>query len=133
VKALKIPFSFENGSIRETRDRRTIEEQKIVNVLVTSRMERVNRPRYGAGARELLFELNDELVFLDFKTDAIDECRSHISTCQIADIRGRTTDYINGEESVMMIDVLYQLPLGTTELVTVDVAIPGEVTEDTDF
>lgn len=133
MKSIKIPFSFENGSIRETRDRRTLEEQKIINVLVTSDMERVNRPFYGAGARDLLFELNDELVFLDFKTDALDECRIYISTCQVADIRGRMTDYISGEESVMMLDVLYNIPFGTTEVVTVDVAIPGQVTEDTDF
>lgn len=133
MKALKIPFHFENGSISETRDQRTIEEQKIVNVLVTSRLERVNRPSYGAGARELLYELNDELVFFDFKVDAIQECRSRITSCQVVDIRARENNYIQGEETVMMIDVLYRLPLGSTEVVSIDVAEPGSITEDTDF
>lgn len=133
MKALKIPFSFENGSVRETRDRRTIEEQKIVNVLVTSNLERVNRPTYGAGARNLLYEINDDLVMYDFKTEAIDECRSFISTCEVLDIRGRSNDYIQGEENVMMIDVLYRLPLGSTEVISFNIATPGSLTEDTNF
>lgn len=133
MKAIKIPFSFENGRIAQTTDRYRIEEQKIVNVLVTSKFERVFRPGYGAGATTLIYELNDALTFLDFKTEAMFEVAENVSTSTVLDMQGRTDGYLENEETVMLIDVVYQVPLGTVETTTIQIAVPGQVTEDSLF
>lgn len=133
MKAIKIPFSFEGGSIGVTKDRKRIEEQKIVNVLVTSNFERVFLPTYGAGATNLVYELNDPLIFFDFKTEALFDLRENISTCEVVNMQGRTESYYENEETVMMIDVMYQVLPGTAEIASLRLAIPGQITEDTPF
>lgn len=134
MKTIKIPFSFEGGGVAETDDVYRIQEQKIANVLVTSNLERVFLPKYGAGAVELLYELNDPLIFFDFKTEAMFELKDNISTCSIRDISARTGDYVqNGEETVMTIDVVYELPLGSAQIASIGIANPGQITEDTTF
>lgn len=133
MKALKVPFSFENGKVAQTTDRFRIEEQKIVNVLVTSNFERVFRPAYGAGATTLIYELNDQLTFLDFKTEAMFELADHVRTCSVLDMQGRTDGYLENEETVMLIDVIYQIPLGVAQTTTLQIAVPGQVTEDSPF
>ena len=133
MKSIKIPFSFEGGRVSSTTNRNTIEEQKIVNVLVTSNFERVFKPTYGAGALNLVYELNDPLVFFDFKTEAMFELRDNISTCKVIGMQMRDTGYIENEENVMMIDVVYEIPPGTIENTSIQLAVPGQITEDTPF
>lgn len=133
MKAIKVPFSFENGGVAHTVDRFRIEEQKIVNVLVTSKLERVCRSDYGAGATTLIYELNDPLVFLDFKTEAMFELADGVSTCRVLSMEGRTDGYLENEETVMLINVVYQIPLGVAQTASLRVAIPGQLTEDTQF
>lgn len=133
MKAIRIPFSFQNGKVGETEDVYRIQEQKIVNVLVTSNLERVFLPKYGAGAVGLVHELNDPLVFFDFQTEATFELSDNISTCSIISLQGRTEGYLQNEENIMYIDVVYKLPLGTAEVTTLGLAVPGQVTEDTLF
>lgn len=133
MKTIKIPFSFEGGRIGMTDDPYRIQEQKIANVLVTSNLERVFLPKYGAGAIDLLYELNDNLVFFDFKTEAMFELKENISTCSIIDMSARTGDYLNNEETMMVIDVQYLLPQGSAQIATIGIATPGQITEDTAF
>lgn len=133
MKSIKIPFSFEGGSVAKTTDRARIEEQKIVNVLVTSNFERVFRPAYGAGAQELVYEINDPLVFFDFKTEATFELAENISTCRIVGMNGRSESNLQNEETVMMIDVFYEIPPGVIQTSSIRIAVPGFITEDTPF
>ena len=133
MKAIKIPFSFEGGGVAATTNRNVIEEQKIINVLVTSNFERVFNPTYGAGALNLVYELNDPLVFFDFKTEAMFELKDNISSCEVLNMIARNEGFLENEENVMMIDVTYQLPPGVVEVTSVRLAVPGQITEDTPF
>lgn len=133
MKAIKIPFSFVGGKVNTTTDRNTIEEQKIVNVLVTSNFERVHLPKYGAGALQLIYELNDPLVFFDFKTEAMFDLAENISTCTVVNMQGSTGTYYENEETVMIVDVIYQTPTGAAETANIRLAAPGQITESTPF
>lgn len=133
MKSIKTPFSFENGRVRYTYDIPTISEQKITNVLVTSKTERVGIPDYGSGIIGLVHEINDPLVFADFKFEAIADLKQGISTVGISDMQVRQGRYAEAGENVMMVDVAYRLPLGVTQLASLKVAYPGYVTEDTAF
>lgn len=130
MKSIKTPFSFENGRVRYTYDIPTISEQKITNVLVTTKTERVGIPDYGSGIGGLVHEINDPLVFADFKFEAIADLKQGISTVGISDMQVRQGQ---AGENVMMVDVAYRLPLGVTQLASLKVAYPGYVTEDTTF
>lgn len=133
MRAIKVPFSFEGGSVAHTTDRNRIEEQKIVNVLVTSNLERIFLPKYGAGALGMVYELNDPLVFFDFKTEAMFDLGENISTCSVLNMRAASESYFENEETVMMIDVIYKIPLGVAQSMNLRLAVPGQLTEDTPF
>lgn len=87
-------------------------------------------PDYGSGIGGLVHEINDPLVFADFKFEAIADLKQGISTVGISDMQVRQGQ---AGENVMMVDVAYRLPLGVTQLASLKVAYPGYVTEDTTF
>jgi phage baseplate assembly protein W len=133
MKSIKVPFSFNHGRVSSTSDIPTISEQKITNVLVTTKTERVGIPDYGSGIIGLVHEINDPLVFSDFKFEAIMDLKQGVSSVGISDMQIRQGIYSEDGENVMMIDVAYRLPLGVTQLASLKVAYPGYVTEDTTF
>lgn len=133
MKAIKIPFQFNGGRVNTTTSESTIAEQKIVDVLTTSNFERVMNHQYGAGINNLLFEPIDELVVLDFKTDAIAEIRSNVSRVNVMDIRMSPSNSVaayGSPETTMGVTVVYRLPLGSAQIVKFNVAIPGDLNED---
>jgi phage baseplate assembly protein W len=133
MKAIKIPFQFSGGRVNTTTSATTIAEQKIVDVLTTSNFERVMNHQYGAGINNLLFEPIDELVVLDFKTDAIAEIRSNVSRVNVMDIRMSPSNSVaayGSPETTMGVTVVYRLPLGSAQIVKFNVAIPGDLNED---
>jgi phage baseplate assembly protein W len=133
MKAIKIPFQFNGGRVSTTTSESTIAEQKIVDVLTTSNFERVMNHQYGAGINNLLFEPIDELVVLDFKTDAIAEIRSNVSRVNVMDIRMSPSNSVaayGSPETTMGVTVVYRLPLGSAQIVKFNVAIPGDLNED---
>ena len=133
MKSIKIPFQFNGGRVSTTTSESTIAEQKIVDVLTTSNFERVMNHQYGAGINNLLFEPIDELVVLDFKTDAIAEIRSNVSRVNVMDIRMSPSNSVaayGSPETTMGVTVVYRLPLGSAQIVKFNVAIPGDLNED---
>ena len=62
MKSIKIPFSFEEGSVSNTNNVDTIVSQEIVNYFMTVDGERVMNSSYGGGLPRLSFEINDPLV-----------------------------------------------------------------------
>jgi hypothetical protein len=133
MKAIKIPFQFNGGRVSTTTSESIIAEQKIVDVLTTSNFERVMNHQYGAGINNLLFEPIDELVVLDFKTDAIAEIRSNVSRVNVMDIRMSPSNSVaayGSPETTMGVTVVYRLPLGSAQIVKFNVAIPGDLNED---
>lgn len=133
MKSIKIPFSYSGGKTVATSSLSTIAEQKIIDLLVTGKYERIMRHRYGAGIRALLFEPIDELSLTDFLTDARQDAKEFISRADILDIRivpqNRVTAYSTPETTVG-VNVIYKLPMGSPQIVRFNVAVPGELTED---
>lgn len=134
MKSIKIPFNYDGGKTNYTESISTIAEQKIIDVLTTGRFERVFNHRYGAGIRRFLFEPIDSLSLSDFVTEAKQDALENISRVEILDIKiiqpDRVVAYGNSETTVG-VSVTYRLPLGSPQLVTFKVAVPGYITEDT--
>lgn len=113
MKSLRVPFRIDGGSVGSTDDPVQIIEQKIINVLVTGKLERIGLPLYGAGIQELVFEDIDELVELDFKTDTIAEILENVTGLDVADVRVRQ------EDTTAIVTVYYRTPLEATRAVSV--------------
>lgn len=128
-----MPFSFDNGRVSVTRDQKVIAEQKIANVLVTEKLERTGIPTYGSGLINMVHEINDPLVFSDYKTDAVMDLKDNISTASISNMYINNNKLAQEDKNVMMVYVEYRLPLGVTQLASIKVAYPGDITEDTSF
>jgi phage baseplate assembly protein W len=133
MKSIKIPFQFSGGRVETTTSETVIAEQKIVDVLTTSNFERLMNHRYGAGINSLLFEPIDELTVIDFKTDAVAEIKANVSRVNVMDIRMSPTNSVaayGSPETTMGVTVVYRLPLGSAQIVKFNVAVPGELNED---
>lgn len=132
MKTLRVPFTFDGGSVGETFDPGRIAEQKIVNTMVTNNGERVMNPNFGAETSRLLFDIASSLEFSDFKTDALQELKKTISGVDIIDMRINESFYNQvAEPTTATITVIYRLPLGSVQATSFNVAIPGEIAEDT--
>lgn len=112
MKAIKLPLSFNNGRLQTTTDLHQIFKQKIIDVLVTSKRERVMIPEYGCSVYSLLYEMLDPMVFTDFKTDAIQELSRHVSGATIVDLVISEADSLRAdpENTTLDITVLYRVP-----------------------
>lgn len=133
MKTIKVPFNYSGGRTSETTSVKTIAEQKIVDVLTTSRYERVMRHRYGAGIRRFLFEPADELSLADFIIDARQDAAESISRVSILDIRLSPTNTVaayGNPETTIGVSVIYKLPLGSPQIVSFNVVSPSSITED---
>ena len=132
MKAIRVPFSLIGGGIGETGDPARIAEQKIINTLVTNNGERVMNHNFGASTARLLFDINSSLEFSDFKTDAIQELKRSVSGVDIIDIRINQSFYNQvADPTTATITVIYRLPLGSVQATSFNVAIPGQIAEDT--
>lgn len=132
MKAIRVPFSFEGGRINYTTDPSTIAEQKIANVLVTNNGERVMQPNYGASTSRLLFDISSPMEFADYRVDAVQALRASVSKTDIVDIRIDNSFYSQtGEPTVANVNVVYRLPLGSIQATTVNIVVPGQLSEDT--
>jgi len=133
LQSIKIPFKFEGGRLMTTTSFDTIAKQKIIDVLRTIPFSRVMRHNYGANIESLLFEPIDELVFADFKVEALYTLNESISRVQILDmymVNSSVTDYFTDVNTTMTVAVVYRLPLAAPQIVKLNLAIPGAINED---
>jgi phage baseplate assembly protein W len=131
MKSLAAPFRISNGRVRTLTSTDQAVSTKILTTLVTNPGERTGLPQFGAGITALLFEPLDELVFSDFRVDAIQELRAQISKVTISDI-SISPDPAYGETFVK-VSVVYNLPLSNPQVLNFRVAIPGELNEESIF
>lgn len=124
MKSIATPFNVVGGSIGSTTDLTKIIEQKIVDVLVTGKMERPTIPGYGAGVQQLVFDNIDALEVADFRTDAGLELSRRVTGLNITEI-SLTQD----EESTATVTVQYRTTLSSVRSLTFQVA-PGILTEE---
>lgn len=132
MKSLLVPFTFDGGKIGSSMDETRIIEQKIINVLVTNGGERVMRPTYGASTSSLLFGISNRLEFADYKVDALQELRSRVSGVDIIDIRVNESFFSqSADPTTATLSVIYRLPLGAVRMASFNIAVPGQLVEDT--
>jgi len=124
MTSLRVPFNITGGSVADTVDVVKIIEQKIVNTLVTGKYERVMLPEFGAGVQQVLFDDIDELVEVDFKTDASSELTERVSGITIVNILLRQS-----EGSTATITVYYRTPLSEVRVAVFKVPV-GILTEE---
>ncbi len=115
MKSISVPFRFNtNGVVSITEDTAIIAKQKIIDVLVTDKYERVNNPDYGLAINSLLFSPFDPLIFSDYKIDAISDLNNFVSNAQILDIEFTSPDSMNNySESTLTVRVIYRTNDGT--------------------
>lgn len=131
MKAIKVPFSFSGGHVGYTTDPATVSEQKIANVLVTNNGERVMNPNYGASTSRLIFDISTRMEFADYRVDAIQELKKSVSSADIVDIQINNSFYSQtSEPTVATLNVVYRLPLGSVQVTAVNIAVPGQLAED---
>lgn len=126
--AISVPFNVVGGSIATTRDPIKQVEQKILNVLVTGKMERAGRAQYGAGIQQLLFDNIGDLELADWKIDAATEVGNGVSGVQIIDIRVNVTD-----DTTATITVYYKTPLSSPQATTFTLPLNTVLTEESPF
>jgi phage baseplate assembly protein W len=134
MKAIKLPFQFINGRLATTTSPEVAAKQKIIDVLTTGKFERVMRHNYGVGLQELVFEPVDELAFVDFKTDALHTMAETLSRVEVVDLviaPSNSTRYYGADETTVVVNVVYRLPLGALKVLSFNLAIPGLLNEDT--
>jgi len=112
MTSIKTPFSFtQNGSVAIETDPYKKIEQRIIDTLVTTQGERLMRPLYGAGATELLFEPIDELLYGEFRMDALNELSREVSevTIEDLDVSPATSFVTDLYETTLNISVSYKI------------------------
>lgn len=127
MKSISVPFKFtsDSGAVSTTSSLSAIVEQNIIDILSTSPGERVMNPRYGAGLRALLFEEMDELVFSEYRMDAIQELNEYMTTGKVVDMNiivPETNFYGNDTDTTVTISVKYVVPPFGASVVTFEIA-----------
>ena len=123
MRSIYLPLQFNNGKIATTTDFDTIVKQKIVDVLAVSRGERVMRPQYGVGAYGMLYTTIDQLVWADFKQEALLAMAEDVSGVTIHDIQISSGDSRQlSEPTTVTITVTYQIPTSQMSSVTLNVS-----------
>jgi phage baseplate assembly protein W len=125
VSTFSLPFRFENGRVASTNDPVRINNQKIVDVLVTRNLERVAIPSYGAGVYNYIFENFDELLEADLKIDLVQEVQARVSGVSIIDV-----SILQAAPSEYVITVYYQTPISGIESLTFVLDRPDLLTEE---
>jgi len=133
MTVIKMPFSINaNGRIDSTTDRDVAVRQRITDILVTSVGERVMKPTYGGNARLLLFEPVDDLLFGEFRMDAMNELSRSLTGVTIEDLSVRPASYTEFDDfaTTLTISVRYRIgPLQRSSF-TFSIGNPNSLTEE---
>lgn len=134
MSTIKTPFAIApSGRVERVMDQNAMARQQIIDVLTTSKFERTMRPGYGAGANDLLYEPVDDLIYGEFKTDALMELNKRISIASIIDIRvgaARTPYFADDLSNTIEISVYYRTASPGVQSFSFNIATPGALTEE---
>jgi len=134
MSTIKTPFQIApSGRVDQVLDQNSIARQHVMDVLVTSKYERTMRPGYGAGANDLMFEPVDELVFSEFKTDAMMEFNKHINVASVLDVRvaPMETPYFGDDGTALEVSVHYRTAAPGVQSLTYQITSMDNLTEET--
>ena len=134
MSAIKTPFQIApSGRVAHVLDQNTIARQQILDTLTTSKFERTMRAGYGAGANDLMYEPMDELVFSEFKVDAMLELNKQVHMASVVDIRVAplVTPYFgDGENTSLEISVYYKTNSPGVQSLTFNIVSPDTLTQE---
>jgi phage baseplate assembly protein W len=134
MPSIYTPFRIDSsGRVAKTNTPERIVEQQIIDVLTTSKFERVMRPTYGAGATQLLYEPVDDLIYGEFKTDALLELNKQLTMASISNmiIQPADTPYVDEDPSVVIeIKVQYSMAMSNNRVFSFKIATPNGLTEE---
>jgi phage baseplate assembly protein W len=127
MKSISIPFRFtsDSGAVATSSSLNTVVEQNIIDILTTMPGERVMNPKYGAGLKNLLFEEMDELVFAEYRVDAIQELNEYLTTGKVVDLNivvPETSFYGDDTDTTITVSVKYVVPPFGASVVTFEIA-----------
>jgi phage baseplate assembly protein W len=130
MKTLLVPFQIDSrGGLAQTASTQQIVEQQIVDILMTSRFERIMNPDYGAALMEFIFTPVRN-VLLRSKAE---EVRTLLNALVLlASIEVVELEPVPGEESTLSLTVLYRIDPSPT-VFTLTRTITGLVTDETVF
>jgi len=129
VKTIRIPFRFEEGSVLATQNVDTVVKQQIVNYFMTNIGERIMNSNYGGNLPNLVFEINDPLIFADYKVDALSEVNSYLSFGKVLDFGFvDSTNDLSAENNVATLVVRYSVAPRTIS--TVKLVVNTTFTEE---
>lgn len=135
MPSIRVPFSInDSGKVATTSSLEEIAKQQIIDILTTDKLERIIRPDYGASAQQLLFEPVDDLVYAEFRMDALQELSRSLTIASVTDIRVRPSSYPNnGDEgrNVLEVWVRYTMLPFTQSSFTFRLASPELLNEET--
>jgi len=126
VRSFSIPFRFTGGKVAFTTDPTTEIEQKIVDCLVTSPMERIGVTDYGANLYNLVFENIDDLVEGDLRLDIVSEIESRVSGATVVGVEFKEHAWY---DSTVVCRIAYSMPLSPPRVVEVNLS--ALLTEET--
>lgn len=129
MKTIRIPFRFEEGSVLATQNVDTVVKQQIVNYFMTNLGERIMNSSYGGNLPNLVFEINDPLIFADYKVDALSEVNSYLSFGKVLDFGFvDSTNDLSAENNVATLVVRYSVAPRTIS--TVKLVVNTTFTEE---
>lgn len=122
MKSMLIPFGFENGSVRSTPSIDIAVQQQIINYFMTNAGERVMQSGYGGNLQNIVFEIDNPLIWADYKLDALPEVNMHLSTGRVIDVAVLThpnNPQMGGlEDGVATVSIRYATSMrGSTQMV----------------
>lgn len=133
MSSIKMPFGTDfSGKIAFTNDQNITARQQITDVLVTGKGDRVMKPTYGAGAMDLLFEPVDNLVFSEFRMDALGELSRSLTGVSVQDLvvkpseAGSFDDY----DTTLQVAVRYKVGPLTTSSYSFSIGNASNFTEE---
>jgi phage baseplate assembly protein W len=125
MRSLSLPFRYGGGRTITTVDPDVIVKQKVIDVLVTRRLERVARPAYGAGVYDFLFDNLTDAVMMDIKVDISRDIQFSVSGVTVVDINMTETN-----PGDFLINVIYRTPMSGMSQVSVPLSRPDILTEE---
>jgi len=134
MSTIKVPFQIESsGRVGRVLDQNSIAKQHVMDILVTSKNERTMRPGYGAGANDLMFEPVDDLIFSEFKTDAMLEFSKHLNIATVLDVRvaPMTTPYFGDDGTSLEVSVHYRTASPGVQSLNYNIVSMDNLTEET--
>lgn len=135
MATIKTPFTIAaSGRVERVLDQNTIARQQITDVLVTSKRERTARPGYGAGVLDLLFEPIDDLVYSEFKMDAMMEINKQVTSAAVMNISiaPATIPYFADDTaSTIEVTTQYRTSANDMQSFSFQIANPDLMTEET--